>query len=154
MKKLRDTGAKITSNRNSILIEMSGKKSKAVDIKTAPYPGLPTDMQALFTALSTVSEGTCFLEETIFENRFMHVQELKRMGADISVKDNIARVVGIQNLYGAEVMASDLRASAALIIAGLVASGKTTVFGIEHTDRGYENIDLKLASLGADIVRI
>lgn len=154
MKKLRDTGAKITSNRNSILIEMSGKKSKAVDIKTAPYPGLPTDMQALFTALSTVSEGTCFLEETIFENRFMHVQELKRMGADISVKDNIARVVGIQNLYGAEVMASDLRASAALIIAGLVASGKTTVFGMEHTDRGYENIDLKLASLGADIVRI
>jgi len=125
-----------------------------VNIKTAPYPGFPTDMQAQFMALSTVSDGTSLITETIFENRFMHVQELKRLGANIDIQGNMAVVHGVDKLLGAEVMATDLRASAGLVVAGLVASGTTTIGRIYHLDRGYERIEEKLAGLGAMIKRV
>ena len=151
--KLREAGAKIEVGEDWIFLDMEGKRPKAVNIRTAPYPAFPTDMQAQFAALNSIAEGTSTVVETIFENRFMHVQELKRMGADIEIEGNTAIIRGVEKLTSAPVMATDLRASASLIIAGLVASGETEVQRIYHIDRGYENIEEKLALLGAKIRR-
>jgi len=151
--KLREAGAKIEIGDDWISLDMEGRRPKAVSVRTAPYPAFPTDMQAQFAALNTVAEGTATVVETIFENRFMHVQELKRMGADIEIEGNTAIIRGVDALTSAPVMATDLRASASLIIAGLVASGETEVQRIYHIDRGYENIEEKLALLGAKIRR-
>jgi len=151
--KLRDAGAKIEVGDDWITLDMEGKRPKAVSIRTAPYPAFPTDMQAQFAALNAIAEGTATVVETVFENRFMHVQELKRMGADIEIEGNTAIIRGVEKLTSAPVMATDLRASASLIIAGLVASGETEVQRIYHIDRGYENIEEKLALLGAKIRR-
>ena len=133
---------------------MKGNRPKAVNIRTAPYPAFPTDMQAQFTALNAVAEGTGTIIETVFENRFMHVSELNRMGAQISLEGNTAIIKGVEQLTGAPVMATDLRASAGLVLAGLVASGDTLVDRIYHIDRGYECIEEKLQILGATIHRI
>ena len=149
--KLKESGLNFFLKEDCIEIEMSNEQPKAVDIKTAPYPGFPTDMQAPFTVINALAKGTSVIEETIFENRLMHVPELRRMGANISVKDNIARVDGRAELFGAEVTASDLRASAALIIAGLAAKGETIISGLEHVERGYEDIQDKFKRLGAEI---
>ena len=151
--KLREAGAKVEVGDDWITLDMEGKRPKAVSIRTAPYPAFPTDMQAQFAALNTIAEGTATVVETVFENRFMHVQELKRMGADIEIEGNTAIIRGVEALTSAPVMATDLRASASLIIAGLVASGETEVQRIYHIDRGYENIEEKLALLGARIRR-
>jgi UDP-N-acetylglucosamine 1-carboxyvinyltransferase len=151
--KLRESGAKVDVGDDWISLDMQGKRPKAVNVRTAPYPAFPTDMQAQFAALNTVAEGTATVVETVFENRFMHVQELKRMGADIEIEGNTAIIRGVDGLTSAPVMATDLRASASLIIAGLVASGETEVQRIYHIDRGYENIEEKLALLGAKIRR-
>ncbi|VAW52425.1 UDP-N-acetylglucosamine 1-carboxyvinyltransferase [hydrothermal vent metagenome] len=151
--KLRESGAKLEVGDDWISLDMEGKRPKAVSIRTAPYPAFPTDMQAQFAALNTIAEGTATVVETVFENRFMHVQELKRMGADIEIEGNTAIIRGVDALTSAPVMATDLRASASLIIAGLVASGETEVQRIYHIDRGYENIEEKLALLGAKIRR-
>lgn len=153
IKKLREAGAKIEIGDNWVSLDMEGRRPKAVNIRTAPYPAFPTDMQAQFAALNTIAEGTSTVVETVFENRFMHVQELKRMGADIEIEGNTAIIRGVEKLTSAPVMATDLRASASLIIAGLVASGETEVQRIYHIDRGYENIEEKLALLGAKIRR-
>ena len=153
IEKLREAGAKIEVGDDWIFLDMEGRKPKAVNIRTAPYPGFPTDMQAQFAALNAIAEGTSTVVETIFENRFMHVQELKRMGADIEIEGNTAIIRGVDKLTSAPVMATDLRASASLIIAGLVASGETEVQRIYHIDRGYENIEEKIALLGAKIRR-
>jgi UDP-N-acetylglucosamine 1-carboxyvinyltransferase len=126
-------------------------RPRASDVKTMPYPGFPTDMQAQFMALMTIAEGTSIIKETIFENRFMHVAELRRMGADISVEDSTATVKGVKKLKGAPLMATDLRASASLIVAALAAEGETTIYRIYHLERGYEKMDEKLSMLGADI---
>ena len=152
--KLRDAGAKVEVGDDWIKLDMEGKRPKAVSLRTAPYPAFPTDMQAQFAALNTMAEGTSTVVETVFENRFMHVQELKRMGADIEIEGNTAIIRGVDALTSAPVMATDLRASASLIIAGLVASGETEVQRIYHIDRGYENIEEKLALLGAKIRRV
>jgi len=133
---------------------MKGKSLKSVDISTAPYPGFPTDMQAQFTALNAVAEGVGVVVESVFENRFMHVQELMRMGANIRLEGNTAIVTGVKNLTGAPLMATDLRASASLVLAGLVSTGETVVDRIYHIDRGYETIEEKLMNLGAKIKRI
>jgi UDP-N-acetylglucosamine 1-carboxyvinyltransferase len=133
---------------------MEGKRPRAVDIHTAPYPAFPTDMQAQFTALNAVADGVGMVTETVFENRFMHVQELQRMGADIRVEGNTAIVKGVQKFNAAPVMATDLRASASLVLAGLVAEGDTVVERIYHIDRGYERIEEKLQLLGAKIRRV
>ena len=151
--KLREAGAKVEVGDDWITLDMEGKRPKAVSIRTAPYPAFPTDMQAQFAALNTIAEGTATVVETVFENRFMHVQELKRMGADIEIEGNTAIIRGVEALTSAPVMATDLRASASLIIAGLVASGETEVQRIYHIDRGYENIEEKLSLLGARIRR-
>ena len=151
--KLREAGAKVEVGDDWIELDMKGKRPKAVNVRTAPYPAFPTDMQAQFAALNTIAEGTATVVETVFENRFMHVQELKRMGADIEIEGNTAIIRGVEGLTSAPVMATDLRASASLIIAGLVASGETEVQRIYHIDRGYENIEEKLALLGAKIRR-
>jgi UDP-N-acetylglucosamine 1-carboxyvinyltransferase len=151
--KLREAGAKIEVGDDWISLDMEGKRPKAVNIRTAPYPAFPTDMQAQFLALNTIAEGTSTVVETVFENRFMHVQELKRMGADVEIEGNTAIIRGVDGLTAAPVMATDLRASASLIIAGLVAIGETEVQRIYHIDRGYENIEEKLALLGAKIRR-
>lgn len=151
--KLREAGAKIEIGEDWISLDMEGRRPKAVNVRTAPYPAFPTDMQAQFAALNCIAEGTSTVVETIFENRFMHVQELKRMGADIEIEGNTAIIRGVDELTSAPVMATDLRASASLIIAGLVASGETEVQRIYHIDRGYENIEEKLALLGAKIRR-
>ncbi len=153
IEKLREAGADIEIGEDWITLDMHGKRPKAVSIRTAPYPAFPTDMQAQFAALNTIAEGTSTVVETVFENRFMHVQELKRMGADIEIEGNTAIIRGVEALTSAPVMATDLRASASLIIAGLVASGETEVQRIYHIDRGYENIEEKLALLGAKIRR-
>ena len=129
-------------------------RPKAVSLRTAPYPGFPTDMQAQFIALNAVAEGDAFVTETIFENRFMHVQELGRLGAKIEIEGNTALVHGVERLTGAMVMATDLRASASLVIAGLVAGGATVIDRIYHLDRGYEHIETRLAGLGARIARV
>ena len=151
--KLREAGAKIEVGEDWISLDMEGRRPKAVNIRTAPYPAFPTDMQAQFLALNTIANGTSTVVETVFENRFMHVQELKRMGADVEIEGNTAIIRGVDGLTAAPVMATDLRASASLIIAGLVAIGETEVQRIYHIDRGYENIEEKLALLGAKIRR-
>ena len=151
--KLKEAGAVIETGSDWISLDMEGRRAKSVNIRTAPYPAFPTDMQAQFAALNTVADGTATIIETVFENRFMHVQELKRMGADIEVEGNTAIIRGIEKLTAAPVMATDLRASASLILAGLVAEGETEVQRIYHIDRGYENIEEKLALLGARIRR-
>jgi len=152
--KLRDAGAKIEVGDDWIELDMQGKRPQAVSVRTAPYPAFPTDMQAQFTALNVVAEGTGTIVETIFENRFMHVQELQRMGANIEVEGNTAIVRGVEGLNAAPIMATDLRASASLILAGLVAQGETEVLRIYHIDRGYELIEEKLSYLGAEIRRV
>ena len=129
------------------------ERPKAVNIRTAPHPAFPTDMQAQFVTLNTIAEGTSTTVETIFENRFMHVPELQRMGANIKLEGNTAVTIGVEGLTAAQVMATDLRASASLVIAGLVAEGETVVDRIYHIDRGYQNIEAKLQGLGANIVR-
>lgn len=133
---------------------MHGRRPRAVDLETAPYPDFPTDMQAQFTALNCIAEGRGRIIETVFENRFMHVQELQRMGADIQLEGNTAITTGVERLTGAPVMATDLRASASLVLAGLVAEGETVVDRIYHIDRGYECIEEKLSQLGARIRRV
>jgi UDP-N-acetylglucosamine 1-carboxyvinyltransferase len=152
--KLEDAGAYITTGEDTIELDMRGHRPRAVDVTTAPYPAFPTDMQAQFTALNCIAEGTGIITETVFENRFMHVQELHRLGADIRVEGNTAIVKGVPRMTGAQLMATDLRASASLVLAGLVAEGDTTVDRIYHIDRGYENIEEKLGGLGAHIRRL
>ena len=152
--KLTEAGAEITVDADSITLDMHGKRPKAVDISTAPHPGFPTDMQAQLMALNCVADGVSIISETIFENRFMHVQELQRLGADIRIDGHTAIVRGLPKLSGAPVMATDLRASASLILAGLVADGDTVIDRIYHLDRGYERIEAKLSALGAKIKRI
>jgi UDP-N-acetylglucosamine 1-carboxyvinyltransferase len=152
--KLSETGAHISLGDDWIELDMGGRRPRAVDITTAPYPAFPTDMQAQFTALNTVAEGTGIITETVFENRFMHVQELQRLGADIQLKGNTAIVRGVDALHGAPIMATDLRASAGLVLAGLVAGGRTLVDRVYHIDRGYEIIEEKLGQLGARIRRV
>jgi UDP-N-acetylglucosamine 1-carboxyvinyltransferase len=152
--KLEEAGAHINTTADTIELDMRGKRPKAVDLVTAPYPAFPTDMQAQFVALNTVAEGTGIVTETIFENRFMHVQELQRLGADIRIEGKAAIVRGVKKLTGAPIMATDLRASASLVLAGLVADGETTVDRVYHIDRGYENIEEKLSGLGAKIRRL
>lgn len=152
--KLREAGAEIEQGEDWISLDMHGRRPRAVDIHTAPYPAFPTDMQAQFTALNCVAEGVGAITETVFENRFMHVQEMQRMGANIKLEGNTAIIAGVERLTGAPVMATDLRASASLVLAGLVADGETIVDRIYHIDRGYENIEEKLAGLGAQIRRV
>ena len=152
--KLVEAGAELDCDGDRITLDMHGRRPKAVNITTAPHPAFPTDMQAQFMALNCVAEGVGVINETIFENRFMHVNELLRLGADIRVDGHTAVVRGVEQLSGAPVMATDLRASASLILAGLVAQGETTIDRIYHLDRGYENIEEKLSGLGAKIRRI
>ncbi|MBI4357142.1 MAG: UDP-N-acetylglucosamine 1-carboxyvinyltransferase [Gammaproteobacteria bacterium] len=152
--KLEEAGAIVTRGENFITLDMQGRRPRAVSLHSAPYPGFPTDMQAQFTALNAIAEGSGFITETIFENRFMHVSELQRMGADIRIEGNTAFTRGVSELTGAPVMATDLRASASLVIAGLIATGETVINRIYHIDRGYERIEEKLSGLGARIRRI
>jgi UDP-N-acetylglucosamine 1-carboxyvinyltransferase len=152
--KLVDAGATITTGNDWIELDMQGKRPKCVNIKTAPYPGFPTDMQAQFCVLNVLAEGNATITETIFENRFMHVPELIRMGANMELEGNTCIIHGIESLNGAQVMATDLRASASLVIAGLVAEGTTLVDRIYHLDRGYEHIEDKFKGLGAHIERV
>jgi UDP-N-acetylglucosamine 1-carboxyvinyltransferase len=152
--KLEEAGADIQRGPDWIELDMGGRRPAAVDIRTAPYPAFPTDMQAQFCALNAVADGTGTVIETVFENRFMHAQELQRMGAELSVEGNTAIIRGVERLAGAPVMATDLRASASLVLAGLVADGVTVVDRIYHIDRGYECIEEKLCQLGAKIRRL
>lgn len=152
--KLKEAGAEITCGDNWIELNMHGKRPKAVSVRTAPYPAFPTDMQAQFTALNSVAEGVGLITETVFENRFMHVQEMQRMGAQIKLESNTAIITGVDRLTAAPVMATDLRASASLVLAGLVANGETLVDRIYHIDRGYDHIEEKLTQLGAGIRRV
>lgn len=152
--KFEEAGAALTIGEDWVTLDMHGLRAQSVDISTAPYPGLATDMQAQIMALNSVAEGTASITENIFENRFMHVQELQRMGAQIRLNGNTAIITGVEKLTGAPVMATDLRASASLILAGLAAEGETSVERIYHVDRGYERIEEKLSMLGADIKRI
>ena len=152
--KLEDAGAHISTGEDWIELDMRGRRPKAVNITTAPYPAFPTDMQAQFTALNCVAEGVGVITETVFENRFMHALELQRLGADIQLESNTAIIKGVPSMTGAQMMATDLRASASLVLAGLVAEGDTTIDRIYHIDRGYENIEEKLGSLGARIRRL
>jgi UDP-N-acetylglucosamine 1-carboxyvinyltransferase len=154
VEKLQEAGARIDSGNDWIALDMRGRRPVSVNITTAPYPAFPTDMQAQFVALNATARGTATVKETIFENRFMHVQELQRMGADIELQGNTAIVRGTERLRGAPVMATDLRASACLVIAALAAEGETLIDRIYHLDRGYECIEEKLAQLGADIERV
>jgi UDP-N-acetylglucosamine 1-carboxyvinyltransferase len=151
---LREAGAEVTVGDDWIELDMHGQRPQAVKVHTAPYPAFPTDMQAQFTALNVIAEGTGAITETVFENRFMHVQELQRMGAKIQLEGNTAISTGVPQLTGAPVMATDLRASASLVLAALVARGETLVDRIYHIDRGYERIEEKLSQLGADIRRV
>ncbi|MFO1417701.1 MAG: UDP-N-acetylglucosamine 1-carboxyvinyltransferase [Methylotetracoccus sp.] len=152
--KLRQAGAEITTGDNWIELDMQGRRPQSVSLRTAPYPAFPTDMQAQFTAMNSIAEGVAVIRETVFENRFMHVQEMQRMGADIKLESNTAIIKGVENLTAAPVMATDLRASASLVLAGLVAEGQTVVQRIYHIDRGYECIEEKLSQLGATIRRV
>ncbi len=152
--KLEESGATVTRGDNYVEVDMRGRRPKSVDIRTAPHPGFPTDMQAQFAALDTVSEGVGTITETIFENRFMHMLEMRRMGAEIRLEGNTAIIRGVPRLTAAPVMATDLRASASLVLAGLVADGTTEIERIYHIDRGYECIEEKLAGLGAQIRRV
>lgn len=154
LQKLTDTGAQITTGENWIALDMQGKRPLSVDIYTSPYPAFPTDMQAQFTALNSIANGVATITETVFENRFMHALELQRMGAQIRLEGNMAIIKGVERLQAAPVMATDLRASASLVLAGLVADGDTIIERIYHIDRGYERIEEKLTQLGAKIRRI
>ena len=154
LEKLEEVGATLEIGEDWISLDMGGRRPKAVSVRTSPYPAFPTDMQAQFTALNAVSDGTAVISETVFENRFMHVHELQRMGADIRLEGNTAVTQGVKQLTAAPVMATDLRASASLVLAGLVAEGDTIVDRIYHIDRGYEGIEEKLAKLGARIRRV
>jgi len=154
LQKLKDAGADIEIQGDTIRLDMQGRRPKPVNIKTAPYPGFPTDMQAQFTALNTIAEGASSVVETVFENRLIQTHEMNRMGAKIKIEGNTAFIQGQASLTGAPVMASDLRASASLVIAGLVAQGETLVDRIYHIDRGYECIEERMQSLGADIRRV
>ena len=154
LQSLREAGADLTVGDDWIELDMHGRRPRAVNVHTAPYPAFPTDMQAQFTALNAVAEGTGTITETVFENRFMHVQEMQRMGAQIQLEGNTAICTGVERLAGAPVMATDLRASASLVLAGLVAEGETAIDRIYHIDRGYERIEEKLAQLGANIRRV
>jgi UDP-N-acetylglucosamine 1-carboxyvinyltransferase len=151
--KLREAGARVETGADWIDLKTNGALD-AVSVRTAPYPAFPTDMQAQFMALNSTASGTALITETIFENRFMHVQELKRLGADIEFEGNTALVKGVEHLDGATVMATDLRASASLVVAGLLARGSTTIERVYHLDRGYERIEEKLSRLGAKIERV
>jgi UDP-N-acetylglucosamine 1-carboxyvinyltransferase len=153
LEKLQEAGATIQVGSNTINIKMN-QRPKAVNVRTAPYPAFPTDMQAQFMVMNTIAEGSAMVVETIFENRFMHVQELRRLGAQIEVEGNTAVIKGCAQLEGATIMATDLRASACLVIAGLVAQGETIVDRIYHLDRGYEHLEAKLSALGANIRRL
>lgn len=152
--KLEEAGATVTSGDDWIELDMQGRRPRAVNLRTAPYPGFPTDMQAQFTALNAIAEGTGTVVETVFENRMIQAHEMNRMGAKINVEGNTAIITGVEQLKGAPVMASDLRASASLVIAGLAAKGETVIDRIYHIDRGYERIEEKMQSLGADIRRL
>lgn len=152
--KLSEAGAEVTVGEDWVTLDMHGERPEAVDVHTSPYPGFPTDMQAQFTAMNCISRGTATITESVFENRFMHVLELQRMGADLKLEGNTAFSQGVDKLTGAPVMATDLRASASLVLAGLVAERETSVARIYHIDRGYETIEEKLAQLGAQIRRI
>jgi len=152
--KLEEAGAQITTGDDWIALDMNGKRPKAVSLKTAPYPAFPTDMQSQFMAMNAVAEGVSHITETIFENRLVQVNELNRMGAHITLEGNTAVVTGVERLKGAPVMASDLRASASLVIAGLVADGETLIDRIYHIDRGYESIEAKFQSIGATVIRV
>ena len=151
---LQKAGAEVTTNEDSISLDMTKNIIKPVNIITAPFPGFPTDMQAQFTVLNCIGQGESSVKETIFENRFMHVQELNRMGTDIIINGTTALIKGVDSISGAQVMATDLRASASLILAGLIAKGETIVDRIYHIDRGYERIEEKLSNLGAEIIRL
>jgi len=151
--KLQDAGVEI-SNKEGVVRVKGPKRPQAVNIRTRPYPGFPTDMQAQFMTLMCVADGASVISENIFENRFMHVSELQRFGADITVEGNSATVKGVKKLSGAPVMATDLRASASLVLAGLVADNTTEISRIYHLDRGYEHIETKLSALGAVIERV
>ena len=153
IEKLRESGATVEVTADTIMVS-AAQRPKSTGLRTAPYPGFPTDMQAQFHTLNTIAEGTALVTETIFENRFMHVQELRRLGAKVDIEGNTAIVHGVEELTGAVVMATDLRASASLVIAGLVAQGETIVDRIYHLDRGYERIEQKLSALGARIRRV
>ena len=152
--KLREAGARVESGEGWIEVDTDGRRPKSVDLRTAPYPAFPTDMQAQFAALNTIAEGVGTITETIFENRFMHMLEMRRLGADIRIEGNTAIIRGVPRLTAAPVMATDLRASASLVLAGLVAHGRTQIERIYHIDRGYECIEEKLQGLGAEIRRI
>jgi UDP-N-acetylglucosamine 1-carboxyvinyltransferase len=152
--KLEETGARVVVGESTIELDMAGRRPRAVDIRTAPYPAFPTDMQAQFAALNTIAAGVGTVIETIFENRFMHMLEMRRMGAEIRLEGNTAIIRGVERLTAAPVMATDLRASASLVLAGLVAEGTTEVHRIYHIDRGYECIEEKLQQLGAQIRRV
>jgi UDP-N-acetylglucosamine 1-carboxyvinyltransferase len=152
--KLRETGARIDTGEDWVSLDMDGKRLTSVNVRTAPYPAFPTDMQAQFVVLNSIADGTGTVTETVFENRFMHVHELRRMGANIELEGNTAIVRGVARLQGAPVMATDLRASASLALAGLVAEGETVIDRIYHIDRGYECIEEKLSQLGARIRRV
>jgi UDP-N-acetylglucosamine 1-carboxyvinyltransferase len=154
LQKLEDTGAAIARSTDWVELDMQGRRPRAVDIKTAPYPGFPTDMQAQFCALNAIASGTAAITETIFENRFQHALELQRLGANLTIEGNTVITRGVAHLTGAQVMATDLRASASLVLAGLQAHGTTTVDRIYHIDRGYERIEQKLSALGAVIRRL
>jgi UDP-N-acetylglucosamine 1-carboxyvinyltransferase len=152
--KLQEAGATVTTGADWIELDMRGRRPRAVDLRTAPYPAFPTDMQAQFAALDTVADGVSTIIETIFENRFMHMLEMRRLGAEIRLEGNTAIIKGVPKLQAAPVMATDLRASASLVLAGLVAEGRTVIDRIYHIDRGYEAIEEKLSALGADIKRV
>jgi UDP-N-acetylglucosamine 1-carboxyvinyltransferase len=152
--KLREAGAVVETGKDWVSLDMQGRRPRSVDVHTAPFPAFPTDMQAQFTALNCIANGVATITETVFENRFMHVQEMRRMGANIRLEGNTAICTGVEKLTAAPVMATDLRASASLVIAGLVAEGKTVVERIYHIDRGYDCIEEKLSGLGAQIQRV
>jgi UDP-N-acetylglucosamine 1-carboxyvinyltransferase len=152
--KLQEAGATIATGPDWIELDMRGRRPKSVDVRTAPYPAFPTDMQAQFAALDAVADGVGTIIETVFENRFMHMLEMRRMGAEIRLEGNTAIIKGVRRLTAAPVMATDLRASASLVLAALVAEGRTEIERIYHIDRGYESIEEKLAQLGAQIRRI
>ncbi len=154
IEKLREAGAHVVEGEDFIELDMAGKRPRAVNLATAPYPGFPTDMQAQFTALNAIAEGTAVVRETVFENRFMHILELQRLGADMQIEGNTVIIQGKSKLDAAPMMATDLRASACLVLAGLVAEGKTLIDRVYHIDRGYENIEEKLGQLGARIRRL
>ena len=153
LEKLKEAGAEVTTGDDWIEVDMHGNRPQAVSISTAPYPDFPTDMQAQFCVLNAVAEGTAKVIENVFENRFMHINELQRMGADMTVDGNSVTIRGVERLQGAPVMATDLRASASLILAALMAEGETEVRRVYHIDRGYERIEEKFHQLGAEIRR-